>query len=80
MDIATAAECMGRMRAGPLDKEAIAALCKKVGAEQAGQVEKVWLDMDKRGVRTPGAVFLLGKDEEQEATTAELIEMVRLVD
>ena len=40
----------------------------------------MWLDMDKRGVRTPGAVLLLGKDEEQEATTAELIEMVRLVD
>ncbi len=80
MDIATAAECMGRMRAGPLDKEAIAALCKKVGAEQAGQVEKVWLDMDERGVRRPGTVLLLGEDGEQEASTGELIETVRVVE
>ncbi len=46
-------------------------------ATAAGQVENVWLDMDLRSVRTPGTALLLGEDGEQEATTAELIEMVR---
>ncbi len=58
MDVATASECMGRMRAGECDAEAIAELAKKVGKEEAEAVEQTWREMDRRRVRVPETVVL----------------------
>ena len=74
-DIALAAECLGRMRAGPLDQEVISRLGEK---NNASAIAKSWKQMDDRRIRTPQHVVFLSPSTEdvQEASTAELVEMV----
>jgi len=80
LDVSTAAECLGRMRAGRLDEAAVQELARKAGADKARLAEEAWRTLDKRGLRTETVLLLRPDDadgeEEQLASVEEILDQI----